>query len=478
MIPSPQPLSADPHRPRYHFLPPRNWMNDPNGLIQWKGRYHLFYQHNPNGPLWGSMHWGHAASDDLIRWQHLPLALAPTPGGPDEAGCFSGCAVVDEKPTLIYTGTAGERHEIQTQCIATSDDDLLTWQKRPAPVLRDVPPEARQTSDFRDPFVWKEGDTWYMVLGSRIQDVGGAVFLYRSPNLIEWEYLHPLLTGDTPRSGAIWECPNFFRLGDHWVLIVSSHSGTETGSVIYFVGTYENFRFTPTSEGVLDHAALYAPLTFVDDWGRRLLMGWLREWRSEDEQRRAGWSGVQSIPRLLSLDSHQRLNLLVVPELERIRGTHHRVNGSDTYSEGDTSVQVSGLALDVSAVFAPEGEEHCGLRILFGRDAAESCDVVYDPARQALIVENRMRDAANPASRERWEIYHPLGADEPLRLRVLLDGSVLEIVANERTSLSNRVYPAQADSCTVQVAGAARHGAARHIAGLQSLDVWEMPSIW
>jgi beta-fructofuranosidase len=86
-------MIRDPHRPRTHFLPPKNWMNDPNGLISWGGEYHLFYQHNPNGPFWGSMHWGHAISPDLIRWRHLPIALAPTPGGPDKDGCFSGCAV-------------------------------------------------------------------------------------------------------------------------------------------------------------------------------------------------------------------------------------------------------------------------------------------------------------------------------------------------------------------------------------------------
>src|SRR3954470_10280575 len=88
-----QHLAADSHRPQYHFLPPSNWMNDPNGLIQWKGAYHLFYQHNPNSPLWGDIHWGHATSLDLVHWRDLPLALAPTPGGPDETGVFSGCAV-------------------------------------------------------------------------------------------------------------------------------------------------------------------------------------------------------------------------------------------------------------------------------------------------------------------------------------------------------------------------------------------------
>src|SRR5690606_30634290 len=119
-----------------------------------------------------------------------------------------------------------------------------------------------------------------------------------------------------------WECPNFFRLGDQWVLIISSHLGITTGSVIYFVGTYENFRFTPTSEGVLDYAQLYAPLSTLDDQGRRVLIGWLRETRSAREMERAGWSGVQSIPRVLGVDGAGRLTMTPIPEIEKIRGAH------------------------------------------------------------------------------------------------------------------------------------------------------------
>src|SRR2546423_13522026 len=105
----PQSAPVDPHRPHYHFLPPSNWMNDPNGLIHWKGQYHLFYQYNPNGALHGTIHWGHAVSPDLVHWEHLPIALAPTPGGPDKDGIWSGCAVDNDGiPTIFYTGVLPE----------------------------------------------------------------------------------------------------------------------------------------------------------------------------------------------------------------------------------------------------------------------------------------------------------------------------------------------------------------------------------
>ena len=322
-------VSADLHRPRYHFLPPKNWMNDPNGVIQWKGCYHLFYQYNATGPLWGNMHWGHAVSSDLVHWEHLPVALTPTPDSPDSAGCFSGCTVDNNGvPTILYTGTAGQHNEIQTQCLAIGDDDLVTLTKyEHNPIIATVPAEAGQTKDFRDPFVWKERDTWYMVVGSRIKDVGGAVFLYRSRNLIDWEYRQSLLTGDKT-TGAIWECPNFFPLGDCWVLIISAHTGTQTDTVHYFVGDYMNEQFTPTYHGVLDYGCMYAPLSFVDDQNRRLLFGWLRENRSDEALEKAGWAGAQSIPRILQLDEQNRLIMLPVPELEQIRGRHYHFEAS------------------------------------------------------------------------------------------------------------------------------------------------------
>src|SRR5215210_4631866 len=114
-------LAADPHRPRYHFLPPSNWLNDPSGLIQWRGQYHLFYQFNPNGAFSATKHWGHAVSSDLVHWSDLPIALTPMPGTADEDGCYSGCAVVNRGvPTLAYTGVRAGR---QRPCIAVSRDD-------------------------------------------------------------------------------------------------------------------------------------------------------------------------------------------------------------------------------------------------------------------------------------------------------------------------------------------------------------------
>ncbi len=462
-------FGADFHRPRFHYLPPKNWMNDPNGLLQWQGQYHLFYQHNPSGPLWGNMHWGHAVSDDLVHWTDLPIALAPTPGGPDEAGCFSGCAVVNNVPTLIYTGVTGERFDIQTQCIAVSHDNMLTWAKYPDnPVLRDVPPEAGQTSDFRDPFVWKADSVWYMLVGSSTKNVGGTVFLYRSSDLVTWEYLNPAFMGDSEHYNEIWECPNLFKLGDQWVLIVSGNTGAVTGTVFYFVGSFDGFHFSPVTEGVLDYGHLYAPLTFSDDLNRLLMFGWIREARSEVFQDLAGWSGVQAIPRTLTLDDQNRLIMKPVPELEQIRGTHFHYDSGTIPT--DKYLEVRGHYLDIEAIFQPNIDELCGITVSAAEDDSERTDVVFEAGSQHLMVHNVSPIAHESKIIHTRKVPHELSDGEPLKLRLLLDGSVLELIANDRTSITSRIYASSADSDRIKLIGSASQ--------LKSLDIYEMPSIW
>ena len=274
-------LAADPQRPRYHFLPPSCWMNDPNGPIFWNGQYHMFYQHNPNGAFWGTMHWGHAVSRDLVHWQHLPIALAPTPRGPDKDGVFTGCAVINKGvPTLVYTGVSPE-----VQCLATSDDEMLMWKKHPRNPVIASPPKGLEVTGFRDPCVWRENELWHMVIGSGFKGVGGTALLYTSEDLFHWKYRHPLFVGkmestavsDNPvATGEMWECPDFFPLGKKNVLIVSTQ-----GTTVYFVGTYADRKFHPELQGQVDCGAYYAPKSMLDANGQRILWGWIQERRSD-----------------------------------------------------------------------------------------------------------------------------------------------------------------------------------------------------
>ena len=155
-------LAADPYRPAYHYLAPANWMNDPNGTIYWKGRYHVFYQYNPDGAYWGNIHWGHASSEDLVHWEDHPIALRPAADGPDREGCWSGTAFVNREglPTFIYHGVP------DGICIATSVDDMLEkWEKHPANPVIPEPQEGAEYQIRGAPCAWVEDDTYYGITG-------------------------------------------------------------------------------------------------------------------------------------------------------------------------------------------------------------------------------------------------------------------------------------------------------------------------
>ena len=250
-------LMSDPLRPQFHLLPRANWMNDPCAPRFFRGQYHMFHQYNPGAAVWGDMHWAHAVSPDLIHWKHLPVALSPTLSGYDAAGCFTGSELPGvEVPTILYTGVARcspQRETIrgeglrEVQCLATSTDpDLRTWRKLDKPVL-DGPPPGLQVTGFRDPCPWKDRDTWYLGVGSGFNKIGGAVLMYTSRDGRDWTYLHPLAQGEWNHgtmsnpvdSGEMWECPDFFPLGDKHVLLYSTER-----KVYWEVGTFDrDLRF-------------------------------------------------------------------------------------------------------------------------------------------------------------------------------------------------------------------------------------------
>lgn len=451
---------SDPLRPRYHFMPPANWMNDPNGLIQWKDEYHLFYQHNPYAPHWDTMHWGHAVSRDLVHWRHLPIPLTPTPGGPDAEGCFTGCAVNDAGvPTLIYTGVHPE-----VQCLARSRDGLLTWQKDARNPVIAGPPQGQEVTGFRDPYVWREGDQWALVLGSGFPRVGGAALLYRSPNLIDWHYVGPLCVGDIEETGHNWECPNFFGLGDRHVLIISPQPLRQA---LYLTGDYNQDRFTPRSQGLLDAGGyLYAPQVMIDGNGRRLMWGWLQEGRDDEAQGEAGWSGVMSLPRELSLRADGTVASRPVPELQRLRQATLYDEARKVRSGAQPLLEARGRFLEIEMVCRPQGAARFGLGLLRSFDGHEATRIIYHVAREQLIVD-RERSSLDNGDRERHQAACPL-VDGRLQLQIYVDGSVIEVFANDTTCMTTRSYPTLPESQQVTLF------AERGGVSLDSLRIWRL----
>ena len=452
------------HKPAYHFAPVKNWLNDPNGMIHWRGEYHLFYQYGPFTPLGGAKHWGHAVSRDLAHWEHRPIALSPTPNGPDKDGVWSGCAINDDgQPMLVYTGVFP-----QVQCLAVGDETLDHWTKYDANPVIAGPPDGLVVTGFRDPCVWREADGWYMALGSGFEGSLGAVLLYRSSDLLSWEYLHPLCEGELEETGRIWECPNFFGLDGQHVLIISP---IPQRRAVYLSGKYQDHRFVAARWGEVDPGgALYAPQYMIDALGRRLLIGWLWEERTKEAQVAAGWAGVMSLPRVLSLDADGVLCSVPAPEVDALRAAQLCRLSMALDDETRVLSQASGDQLEIRARFHLRGAQQVGLEVLRSPDGEEVTRVVYDVAQQRLWCDRtRASRNADTVRDVRGEAL-ALGADGLLDLRVYVDRSVIESFANGRIALTSRAYPERGDS--VGVAAFASGGAAE----LSELTVWRLGS--
>jgi beta-fructofuranosidase len=449
---------ADPTRPVYHFRPPAYWMNDPNGPIYHKGYYHMFYQHNPYGDQWGNMHWGHARSRDLVRWEHLPIALWPSRELGEEH-VFSGCALINHqgRPMILYTSIAQGKSagEYAEQWAAIGDDDLIHWQKHPSnPLLSEALHGGVKVYDWRDPFFFQHQGTSYLVLGGHVnqgKDARGVVNLYQATNreLTQWKFLSVLFSHPDSQVKNI-ECPNFFKLGKRWVLVISPH-----GPVQYFVGDFDTHthQFIPLQRGILDIGGnYYAPNCTLDPNGRRLMWGWINGFKGGH-----GWNGCLTLPRILTVGADDQLRQEPAPELRKLRGkkskfTEAALGGSAQFIEtwkGDT--------LEILAEFEPGDAKAFGLKVRRSDDGQHETAISYD-GHQLEVAGARVPFKLVPN-------------EKTLKLHVFLDRSVMEVFANNRACFTRVILPGEND---LGIGAFATDGRV----GFRSFEAWPMRSIW
>lgn len=314
-------------RQHYHFMAQTGWLNDPNGLIYFRGKYHFFFQYNPYSGFWDSMHWGHAVSDDMVHWEYLPLALAPSETYDDhqKGGCFSGSAIEHEgKLFLMYTGVTNDGNGFEpTQCIAYSDDGIHFEKYSGNPVIK--APEGISPELFRDPKVWKHDNTFYMICGASRENNGQAL-LYRSEDMFHWTFFN-VLAESRGEWGFMWECPDFFPMGDKYVLTFSPMKSGEHTSV-YLVGDFDyktgkfDYRISNEIDWGFDY---YAPQSFLAPDGRRITVSWSNEWewmplfKDWGPTYKEGWCGFFNVPREIRMMEDGTLQFLPIKELEMIR---------------------------------------------------------------------------------------------------------------------------------------------------------------
>lgn len=437
----------DRYYPAYHIAARAGWINDPNGLVYFNGQYHAFFQHYPYNENWGPMHWGHVVSDDMVHWQHLPIALAPSEDY-DKDGCFSGSAVDDNGVlALIYTGHVwlkepGDDSAIrEVQCLAISHDGIHF--EKQGVVL--TPPEG--IMHFRDPKVWRQNDKWYMVVGARDQQDVGQVLLYSSDNLRHWAFEQVLAKTNDP-DVYMMECPDFFPLGDKYILMFSPQGMKAKGYQYrnrfqsgYLVGDWKPgspYKITQEFTEMDNGHDFYAPQSFIAKDGRRVAIGWMDMWESAMPSKADKWAGTLTLPRELILSEGCKVRSRPVSEMELLRGdVKHFADLQLKNAKQDLALNSNQCELIVDIDLIKTTAERAGLALAASKDSTEATYVIVDNQAKRLII-----DRSHSGEGVQGYRSIPLPAGDKLTLRIFVDHSSIEIfVNNDEAVLTSRFYP-------------------------------------
>jgi beta-fructofuranosidase len=475
--------SPDRWRPEFHFTPPEGWMNDPNALIYYNEWYHLFYQYNPFDCNWGSMHWGHAVSKDMLHWKDCPIALYPDEPYDEhpEGGCFSGCAVEkDGMLYILYSSTVKKGSKVcQTQSLAFSRDGIHFEKYRNNPVI--AAPPAGASEDFRDPKVFSANNQWYMVIGG---SVGGAdsisgdgrVFLYSSRDLYEWEFCGSILESNG-KMGTMFECPDMFELNGKWILTCSPMKHPEYNKAMYCVGSmdFDTCTYTVEKIGSIDLGFdYYAMHSFLDSDGNRILIAWQNEWlwmpwcENWGPTETENWRGVLSLPRVASLT--EDLTLCLKP----IDGFNSLIKSRKTYRDYRISTEKRMLPLENPYSFQLEISLQVNNIIsrsfsigIWGKDNKVTLLTVDLIGKIITFDKNRSDNYIKGTVNCPVEL-----ADGKLDIRIICDHSVVEIYINGGYyCMTNNVYP-EKDQTELWIATPYK------TAVLDKLTVSSVESVW
>jgi len=453
-------LLSDPHRPGYHFVNPEGIASpfDPNGAIYWKGRYHLFYIFQDDRSGIKMDHWGHISSTDLFHWRHHPTNLLD--------GMYSGNCFVnsDGVPTICYH----QKGQGNAMAVAL-DDELNEWKKLDT---NPITPETQEGDEHHgkyrswDPHGWLEDDTYYAIFGGQRPAVAKAPTLGG-----EWQYVGDLFAHGV--EGVSLEedvsCPDLFKLGDKDVLLCISHGlGCR-----YYVGEWKDEQFYPESHEKMswvDHS-FFAPESLIDDKGRRIMWAWILDAPEFGVRWEQGWSGILSMPRVLSMGDDGRLRIDVPEEIEALRYGAFKKRNIAVQSGADMVIDDIGSdSLELSIEMESAEASQYGVKVAVSPDGQEETSIYYDASEGMLKVDTRKSGLEHP-SKALEAAPFKLKKGERLKLRVFVDKSVVEVFANSRQAIARRIYPSRADSIGVSLFSTG--GTAR----VRTLEAWKiMPS--
>ena len=418
--------------PVFHITGERGWINDPNGLIYYKGQYHAFYQHYPDDIRWGPMHWGHVVSDDLTNWKYLPIALAPGDDC-DKNGCFSGTAIVhDGRLWLMYTGfieNQGGESIRQVQCLAESSDGI-SFKKHGIVIGEELLPEGYAPCDFRDPKVWRHGDCFWCIVAARKVSGRGRILLFKSPDLFKWEFVNDLFGKDS--AGTMIECPDYNETLGYLLFCeqFQPNEGKEHLNIHtcrYAVGriNYSTGMFEEASRGIVDYGFdMYAPQTFA---GKDNLIGWLNMWDRNVPSEKYGFAGMLTCARDLSVKDGR---LCQEPAVKANEVFNQAVTDklSDNVTCGVVTIKATDLeSLDLKMRSA--GDSFTSLSLVNG-------EWVFDRSKSGEEIRGAEKDTDSVNGIRRM----PYSGKKEITLTIVMDEFSVEIFEDGRV-LSSTIYP-------------------------------------
>ncbi|MCK5812493.1 MAG: glycoside hydrolase family 32 protein [Clostridiales bacterium] len=471
-------LEKNPHRPYYHVTSPECAMHDANGLCFYKNKWHLFYQAYP--PEYPLQHWGHVVSDDLINWKDLPYALYP---GPEKA-CFSGATLVEKNRVLaMYHGTT------LGNMIAVSDDDLLiNWEKINNGAVIDIDPHGLEYQVF-DPCIWKKDDCYYSLSGGYLpygdsKEYKAAEFLFRSYDLITWEYMHPFVENDVfTLTGDDGACPYFWPIGNKYILLFFSHMSA--GQAL--IGDYDKKlnKFIATSHfkanhGVLYNGGVHAPSATPDKNGGVIVI-----YNVNTGNKTGVMKSVMTLPRRLTLED----NILAIEpagDYQSLRYNHRSIQKTLLKADKETSFNnICGNTVEIIANIDVKETNLIEFNVLQsdnevtkikyyhmrGYNKSYRNKDVYNINSVLEIDSSRSSISSNILTRPTESMQFETKETEPLNLHIFIDRSIIEVFVNNKECASIRVYPKNPESIGISIMSKGRDTL------LNSLSIWNMKKI-
>jgi beta-fructofuranosidase len=468
-------FAGDYLRPRYHPIANSSWVNECYGLIFYKGKYHLFFQKNPNGPYLYFMHWGHLSSVDLVNWVEEEIPLTPSPGF-DSFGVWSGTTIADNNgdPVIVYTGVDGAKAGISIAY--PNDSSLITWTKYAGNPVISSPPISYAAMDFRDPYVWKTGDTYYMIVGSGLQNSGGGIlFTYKSTDLVSWQAIAPLYRDtNIDQSGVFWEMPFFHRLNDtdYLLEVLPTAAAGKSARSLYWIGSFENEKFTPyfkkPKELELINQNLLAPAIGTDEFGRTTYIGIIPEDRDVQAQVNAGWRHTFSLPRQMRLLKDSTIGQTPHPNLCRLHGEHVQItNRAVIKNTGFNIPEVEGNQMELDFDIKADSLSVFSIQVYKNTDAQEFTSLVFDLAANTIMLD-RTLSTFSLATKDKRQASYVFDYKDTIDVKIFLDHSILEVFVENVVVFSCRVYPSREASDKVDLI--VSNGAATIV----QLDAWKM----